>query len=182
VAHDEPPGVSVALIGLRGSGKSTLGPDLAGHLGFQFVDTDDDVLGRFEESSFIEIMQAHGEAAWRSAELSVAGELIGQPDRVLAMGGGMPCIPGVQESIRGAKLAGQLIVIYLAAEPALLEARLAAVPGDRSSLTGHGLIEEIRVLHEERDQIYRSLADIICPVCDESAHETSARLLGLIGG
>ena len=182
MTHEEPPGVSVALIGLRGSGKSTLGPDLAEHLGFQFIDTDDDVLARFEEASFVDVMEAHGEAAWRAAEQRVAGELIAQSDRVLAMGGGMPCIPGVQEAIRGAKAAGQLIVIYLSAEPALLQGRLVAVPGDRSSLTGRGLIEEISVLHDERDPIYRSLADITCPVCDESARETSARLLGLIGG
>ena len=66
--HDEPPGVSIALIGLRGSGKSTLGPDLAAHLGFNFVDTDDLVLDRFEEPSFVSVMHVHGEAAWRAAD------------------------------------------------------------------------------------------------------------------
>ena len=87
-------------------------------------------------------MHVHGEAAWRAAELGVACELLGQPDRVLAMGGGMPAIPGVLDAIREAKEAGQLIVIYLAADPTLLGERLSASPGDRSSLTGQGLIEE----------------------------------------
>ena len=180
--HDEPPGVSIALIGLRGSGKSTLGPDLAARLGFNFVDTDDLVLDRFEEPSFVSVMHVHGEAAWRAAELGVACELLGQPDRVLAMGGGMPAIPGVLDAIREAKEAGQLIVIYLAADPTLLGERLSASPGDRSSLTGQGLIEEIAQLHADRDPSYRSVADIICPIFDEPACDTSARLLGLVGG
>ena len=180
--HDEPPGVSVALIGLRGSGKSTLGPELAAHLGFQFVDTDALVLGRFEEPSFIDVMQVHGEAAWRDAELQVACGLLGQSDHVLAMGGGMPAIPEVHEAIRDAKAAGQLIVIYLAGDPTLLGARLSASPGDRSSLTGRGLIEEIEHLHAARDPLYSSMADIICPIFDEPACDTAARLLGLVGG
>ena len=65
---------------------------------------------------------------------------------------------------------------------ALLEARLSAAPGDRSSLTGRGLIEEITQLHDDRDPVYRSIADIICPIFDEPAAETSARMIRLVVG
>ena len=170
MVHDEPPGVRVALIGLRGSGKSTLGPGLSATLGFDFIDTDVDVL------------DMHGEAAWRAAEIDVARDLLARPDQVVAMGGGMPIIPDVQSMMHTARAEGELIVIYLAADPMVLEERLEASPGDRASLSGRGLVEEIRSLSDDRDPVYRALADIICPVMSEPAHETAARLASLVGG
>ena len=182
MVHDEPPGVGVALIGLRGSGKSTLGPGLSAALGFDFIDTDVDVLDRFQEGSFVEVLRVHGEAAWRAAEIDVARDLLARPDQVVAMGGGMPIIPDVQSMMHTARAEGELIVIYLAADPMVLEERLEASPGDRASLSGRGLVEEIRSLSDDRDPVYRALADIICPVMSEPAHETAARLASLVGG
>ena len=86
----EPEGArSIALVGLRGAGKSTIGPRLASHLGVEFVELDD----RIEEAAgltLVEIFALHGEAYYRRLEGQVLSALLsdGRP-RVIALPGGI---------------------------------------------------------------------------------------------
>ena len=180
--HAASPEINLAIIGLRGSGKSTLGAGLARQCGFVFVDADDSVLDRFQESSFVDVMRVHGEAAWRQAETVVAREIVEGAGQLISMGGGMPIIPEVQLLMQEAREAGSLIVIYLDAPVDLLQQRLAAQPGDRSTLTGMGLIEEIEAISVDRDPVYRAMADIIFRVQDEPIPATLQRLAKLVVG
>src|SRR6202034_3080772 len=79
----------IALIGLRGAGKSTLGPLLAEHLHVQFLELDQEI----EKEAGLglgEIMELHGQAGFRRLERRVLERLINSHARaVLAVGGGI---------------------------------------------------------------------------------------------
>ena len=173
-------GVNLGLIGARGSGKSTIGPLLAQRLGMEFIDADASVLDRFQESTVQEAWRVHGEAAWRSMELEVALELLEGEGQVLAMGGGMPIIPGVGDAMQEAQEAGRLVVIYLDASEELLASRLSGLEGDRPSLTGEGVIEEIGAVLADRDPVYRALCDMAIQALDEPAESTVDRLVAAL--
>src|SRR5688572_24031829 len=78
---------AIALLGVRGAGKSTVGAKLAKRIGARFVEVDQ----RIEQAAGLrlaEIFELHGEAYYRRLEREVLGQLLGE-DRavVLATGG-----------------------------------------------------------------------------------------------
>ena len=180
-ASSQPPAANLALIGARGAGKSSIGPVLAARLDMDFVETDERVLAMFQEQTVQEAWRIHGEAAWRKVELEVALDLVQGEAQVIAMGGGMPVIPGVGEAIRGAQEAGRLVVVYLEATEQLLIQRLTGREGDRPSLTGNGVIEEIETVLADRDPVYRALCDMAFRAVEEPTDTTVDRLVSVLG-
>ena len=77
----------IVLTGFMGSGKTTVGPLVASHLGWRFVDADD-VIEAEAGCTIAEIFSRHGEAAFRDLEHATIARLIGSDDLVLALGGG----------------------------------------------------------------------------------------------
>lgn len=88
----------VLLVGFMGSGKSTVGPLLAGELGWRFHDLDTEVEARVGRP-IARIFREDGEAAFRREEDLVAREFLGRGQVVLAAGGGWPCRPGRLDSL-----------------------------------------------------------------------------------
>src|SRR4029453_2479239 len=79
------------LIGLPGSGKTTIGAALANRLSMEFVDLDKEIETR-EGNSVPEIFAAHGEAHFRQVESTLLLEwATAQRSFVMATGGGTPC-------------------------------------------------------------------------------------------
>jgi shikimate kinase len=70
-----------------GSGKSTVGPLLAGRLGWSFLDADD-VIEAEEGATIAAIFAAHGEAHFRGKEFAAIARLAASDALVLALGGG----------------------------------------------------------------------------------------------
>jgi shikimate kinase len=77
----------IVLVGLPGSGKSTVGPLLANLLGAEFMDLDREIEMR-ERMNIPEIFAARGEPAFREMERALTRELASRPAMVLAPGGG----------------------------------------------------------------------------------------------
>lgn len=79
----------LVLVGLMGCGKSTLGRKLAGLLGFEFVDADDEI-ERAARMTIPEIFETYGEDGFRDGERRVIARLIEQAGArmVIATGGG----------------------------------------------------------------------------------------------
>lgn len=77
----------IALTGFMGSGKSTVGPLLARHLGWRFIDVDE-VIESVAGSSIAEIFSRHGESAFRETEHATILRLVSGDYMVLALGGG----------------------------------------------------------------------------------------------
>jgi shikimate kinase len=78
---------TIALVGLMGVGKSTVGRRLANRLGLPFADGDDEI-ERAAGMSVSEIFATMGEAAFREGEARVMRRLLEGPRMVLATGGG----------------------------------------------------------------------------------------------
>lgn len=81
----------VVLMGYMGSGKSTIGKELATVLNYSFLDLDGFIIKK-EKASISEIFKTKGEIYFRKKETQYLGELINSSKNlVLALGGGTPC-------------------------------------------------------------------------------------------
>lgn len=79
-------GRTLALVGLMGAGKTTIGRRLAGALGVQFIDADAEIAAAAGQS-VDDIFTAHGESAFRRGERAVIARLLSGPPHILATGG-----------------------------------------------------------------------------------------------
>ncbi|MCH8509207.1 MAG: shikimate kinase [Phycisphaerales bacterium] len=150
---------TIVLMGLRGSGKSTLGRGLADALGRAFIDLDDRTAAALGFQTPGEALRTHGEAAFRKAEADALQAALREPGIVLALGGGTPTAPGAADLLRELAGDGSVAVLYLHASPQTLAERLIA-PGapDRPALVEDDPVSEITTLYEQRDPLYRELA------------------------
>ena len=157
------PDAAVVLIGLRGSGKTTLGRLLATALSSGFIDLDDRTRARTGHASVSAAFRAVGEPAFRAAEAAALEETLATcpPRTVIALGGGTPTAPGAHALLQRAAAEGRIRVVLLEAPPAVLGARLNAAPGDRPLLMGADFAEEAALLAARRMPIYRGLAAAI---------------------
>jgi shikimate kinase len=171
-------------MGLRGSGKSTLGRLVAQRAGLAFVDLDDVTTSLLGEGTLAELWAQHGEAAFREAEVRALRERVLAPDlpqQVVALGGGTPTAPGAAALLRNAVSRGGIRLVYLRAGPEVLRARLARTDTlARPTLTGHGTLEEIGRVFAARDGVYRALASRVLEIGDRSVAEAAAELAELL--
>jgi shikimate kinase len=77
----------IYLVGFMGAGKSTIGPLLARRLGWSFCDLDQEI-ERAQGSSIRDIFQSRGEKAFREMETEALRLRAGEPNQVIALGGG----------------------------------------------------------------------------------------------
>jgi shikimate kinase len=141
----------VVLVGLSGTGKSTVAPLLAHALGVRAVDLD----RRIEAEAgrpVAEIFAAGGEAAFRALELDALGAVLGEPPSVVAAGGGVVCGPAARELLRlGA------VVVWLDADDDELLERLEG-PGEPRPLLRDDPATTLRRLRREREAWYEELS------------------------
>lgn len=158
---------NIVLIGLMGSGKSSVGRIVARLLGFQFVDTDHMIVDR-AGCSIPEIFAREGEAGFRKRESAVLRELLGTRHSVIATGGGI-----ITQPVNHPLLRHLGFITWLEAGTDLLVRRTAS-NNDRPLLRGE---EPPRVklerLIQERGPIYKALADLRIQT-DELSQEESA--------
>lgn len=154
--------MTLVLMGLRGSGKTTLGRTLAHKLSLSFVDLDDRTPDELGEQSVRDAFTKYGEEAFRHAEACALEQVLAERPGVIALGGGTPVAPGAHELIRAAQLRGVIRVVYLRAAPETLRARLSGADNaQRPALVGDDPVTEIAQVHADRDPIYSGLADTV---------------------
>lgn len=146
----------IALIGLPGSGKSTVSRQLARRLDSAVVDTDELIERRLGES-IRTFFEREGEAAFRDLESVVLEDALSRaaPADVIATGGGIV----LRESNREALRQGTT-VIYLLAQPEDLFRRLRH-DTKRPLLQGDDPLGRLRDLYIVRDPLYRQTADFL---------------------
>ena len=121
--------MNIILIGMPGSGKSTLGRVLATMLQYQFVDVDERIESH-EKKTIAAIFTDHGEDYFRAVERKVLDIILKEPQAVISTGGGAPCFFDNMEQI---KTNG--ISIYLKVPQAALLTRLQAGKDKRPMLS-----------------------------------------------
>lgn len=140
------------LIGLPGSGKSTIGKRLAKSLGVALLDTDaaiEQTTGR----SIADIFSNDGEAEFRRIEEEVVRDALGSHDGVLSLGGGAITSPGVREALSG----HTVIYLEISAAEGVRRTGGATV---RPLLAGGDRAEKFRALMSQRVPLYRRAATI----------------------
>ncbi len=146
------------LVGLSGSGKSTVARELAGMLGWRAFDSDQEIR-KLAGMDIPRIFEDHGEAHFRSLERSVASRAADAPGVVIATGGGQMANAGLAELMLASGL-----VVYLRARPQTCAARLASQldAEGRPMLGGEGdLVERIGGLLRIRRTNYESAHHIL---------------------
>ncbi|WP_430472179.1 shikimate kinase [Wielerella bovis] len=161
------------LVGLMGSGKTTLGRQLAQQIQFDFYDSDQ-VLCERTGVSIPTIFELEGEQGFRERESAVIQDLCQLPNIVLATGGGAVLREENRQYLRQ-----HGIVIYLHVQPEILYER---VKNDRNRplLQVADPLAKFRELYKIRDSIYRQTAHIIVEVGLSGCHTTLQTLLNMI--
>ena len=169
---------NLLLIGLRGSGKSTLGRLLAQQTDREPVDLDTETLALLGASSVAEVFEHRGEGAFRAAEVEALRQALNATGRVVALGGGTPTAPGAADLIRDAQQQHLASVIYLRGSADTLRERLGEQPDpDRPSLTGDDPRDEMERVLAARDGLYRELADVVITIDGYTTDEVLELLL-----
>jgi shikimate kinase len=148
---------AIALVGISGAGKSTVGHRLANRLTVPFADSDDMV----EEHMGCSIAEAfadpdRGEGYFRAMEAAAIKAVLSRGGTmVLAVGGGAVCDRKTRHLLKN-----QAEVVWFQVPPDVAYWRTTLQPGVRPLLAGAKGMTRLRYLADERRPYYRSLADI----------------------
>ena len=161
----------VALIGLRGAGKSTLGSALAASLGLPFVELSREI-ERVAGLRIDEIHSLYGPAAYRRYERRALEETLGAlPAVVLATPGGLVSEPATFELLRS-----RFFTVWLEATPEDHMSRVVA-QGDLRPMSGHAeAMDDLRRILAGRKPFYAQ-ADLVFNTSGLSAESAAARLV-----
>jgi shikimate kinase len=161
-------GPVLILIGPPGAGKSTVGRLVAGKLGVTFRDFDADV----ERESGLpagELVVKLGREGFSAVESRLIGAVLAEHEGVLALGGGTPLNPGIQEQLK------PFHIVFLDVELKELLRREGLVtlhpwmlPNPRAHL---------RKLLAERRPVYEAVSSAVVSTTDRSAEDVAAEVL-----
>ena len=164
---------NLILVGMMGSGKTTIGRALARHLGKTFVDTDEEITKR-TGVTIPHIFDVEGEAGFRQRESAILRELTGRDNVVISTGGGV-----VLDEQNRALLRQHGIVIYLKAGIQDLWQRTRH-DRNRPLLQTEDPYARLKELLQLRDPLYREVADIVIHSSKQSANALMLHLVDKI--
>lgn len=153
-----------------GAGKSTIGRRLADSLGKTFVDSDHEIEAR-TGVSIPTIFDIEGEPGFRNRESTVIDELSQRRDIVLATGGG-----AVLRQENRSHLSARGLVIYLCATAEQLHERTRHDRNRPLLQTGDPL-STLQTLLEQRDPLYREVADLVVETDERSVQQAIPELI-----
>ena len=172
---DRPPSArTIALVGLMGVGKSTIGRRLAQALELPFRDADQEIeaaAGR----SIPEIFAERGEAEFRAGERRVIGRLLQEPRHVLATGGGAFMDPQTRGLMKE-----RAITVWLKADLEVLVRRVGRKT-TRPLLVGRDAREVLQELMDSRYPVYAE-ADITVMTDERPAGAAVDAILAALAG
>lgn len=166
------PAKTIALVGLMGAGKTSIGRRLAQRLGLPFVDADAEIEAA-AGCTIEEIFQRHGEAAFRDGERRVIARLLDNPPHVLATGGGAFIDPATRALMRA-----RAVSVWLRADLDLMLARVGR-RGNRPLLKTGEPRAVLERLVAERYPVYAE-ADITVDSVDGPPELTVERVLAAL--
>lgn len=146
----------VALIGLRGAGKSTLGRILADKIGWSFVELNKEIEAQ-NGLSVAEIIALYGQEGFRRMEQAALTQLLARKElMVLATGGGI-----VSEAITFDQILSSFYTIWLKAEPEEHMARVRRQGDLRPMADDRAAMQELRTILHSREPLYARAAGVL---------------------
>jgi len=161
---------NLILVGMMGSGKTTMGRTLARHLGKVFVDSDEEITKR-TGVTIPHIFDIEGEAGFRQRETAAIRDLVGRGNMVLATGGGAVLAEQNRELLQQ-----NGIVIYLKASVHDLWQRTRH-DRNRPLLQTGDPYAKLKELLQQRDPLYQQAADIVMNSSKQSAYALMLQLV-----
>jgi len=165
---------TVALVGMMGAGKSSVGRRLAARLNVPFRDADEEIEAA-AGCSIAEIFERFGEAEFRNGERRVILRLLKESPHVLATGGGALTDPVTRDEI-----AASTVSVWLRAPLALLLSRVER-RGTRPLLRQGNVAEKLERLLAEREPLYAQ-ADIVVDAEDRPHSAIVERIAAALAG
>jgi shikimate kinase len=144
---------SIALVGLSGTGKSSVGRLLSGRLGWPLLDTDT-LIVQSAGREIVQIFAVEGEARFRDMEAAALHQALKVRPAVVATGGGI-----VLRAENRTLLRERAFVVWLDAPTAALVARLQAHDEQRPLLQGDAGAR-LEALRTARAALYAEVADL----------------------
>jgi shikimate kinase len=166
-------GCRILLIGMMGSGKSTIGRLVAAATGWPYVDNDE-LVRRSHGTTARAILAERGKEAMRAAESDALG---------LGLEAAAPVLIGVAagtilDPADRARLREGGVVVWLRADAEVLESRAAGA--DHRPFIDAGGARWVRDAVIERDPLYASVADIVVDTGRQSADASAEEVLGAL--
>ena len=160
----------LVLVGMRGTGKSSVGRVLSRQLGRSLIDTDEEI-ERASGQPIRDLFARFGEPGFRDLETEVLQLSIKTPGQILATGGGIVLCQANRRALRDYGF-----VVWLSTDPRVIVARLQADPeaaSDRPALTPAGTLNEIAAVLAERSPLYRAVAHAIVDTADRRVEDVA---------
>lgn len=166
----------LVLVGLMGSGKTTVGRIVAERLGRPFLDSDDVVEARTGRT-VREIWRSDGEAAFRRLEREALRDaLAADKPSVIAAAGGVVLSADNRAALNDA----HAVVAWLHADNATLVAR--ATSGEHRPLLDADPAGTLAQMAAEREPLYRDVADVVVDTGERSAADVAEEIIGILDG
>jgi XRE family aerobic/anaerobic benzoate catabolism transcriptional regulator len=173
-AHRQMSFAGIALIGLRGAGKSTLGKMLAKKIGWSFVELNKEIEAQ-NGLSVAEIIALYGQEGFRRMEQATLGQLLARKElMVLATGGGI-----VSEPLTFDLILSSFYTIWLKAEPEEHMARVRSQGDLRPMADDRSAMAELRTILLSREPLY-ARASAVVDTAGLSVDAAAARLIDAV--
>jgi XRE family aerobic/anaerobic benzoate catabolism transcriptional regulator len=173
-AHRQMTFAGIALIGLRGAGKSTLGKLLADQIGWSFVELNKEI-ERQNGLSVAEIIAMYGQEGFRRMEQAALGHLLSRRElMVLATGGGI-----VSEPLTFDLVLSSFYTIWLKAEPEEHMARVRRQGDLRPMADDRSAMQELRTILRSREPLY-ARASAVVDTAGLTVDRAAARLIDTV--
>lgn len=162
--------MNIALIGMPGSGKTTVGKELKKILkNYSYFDTDEEIV-RLENRSINEIFAKDGEAYFREVETKVLFDILKNDNQIISTGGGI-----VKSEKNVKELKEKAFTIYLKTDCETLYKRVKSNK-ERPLLNDKDVFEKIKTLLIERETLYENAASKIIETSNKTSKEIAAEI------
>ena len=161
---------NIVLIGPMGAGKTTVGRQLAQQLRLPFVDSDQEIEKR-TGVDISTIFEFEGEDGFRQRESAMLEELSAREGMILATGGGSVIRPENRDRLQQA---GFVVYLYT---PVSVQLRRTARDRKRPLLQTENPKQRLQTLLNERDPLYREIADLVVDTRGEHLRGTVRQII-----
>jgi shikimate kinase len=166
--------MNIVLIGMRGSGKTTVGKVLAQKLGKEFIEMDE-LITQKTGLSIPEIVEKYGWGKFRDIEEEITDEVAGRDNIINAAGGG---VVTRRKNIQELKKSG--VLVWLTASVDTLVRRIGEDTERPPLVSGRTRREDIEITLAERKLLYQKVADLVVDTENQTPEEVADLVINLL--